>query len=168
MTRRNPLLLALTGALLVLVAAACAGGGGAGTAATTGGVRGTQATKTSSGRSEKATVRRVWTRFFSAQTSAREKQRLLQHGPRFSAALQAQAKSPLAGRSSAAVKSVTLEGPRRAKVRYTIDLGGKPALEHQTGTAVKENGSWKVGDASFCSLLKLGGTPPAACSSASG
>ena len=165
-SRRNPILLALVGALLVLAAAACAsGGGGSGSAATTSGVRGAQATKTSS--SEKARIAQAWTRFFAAKTSAKQKQQLLQHGSRFAAALKAQSSSPLAGRSSATVKSVKLEGPRKATVRYTIDLAGKPALKDQTGTAVKENGSWKVGDASFCSLLKLGGRAPTACASSS-
>jgi hypothetical protein len=30
---------------------------------------------------------------------------------------------------------------------------------------VLENGTWKVGDASFCQLLSLQGTPPSACKS---
>ena len=39
------------------------------------------------------------------------------------------------------------------------------ALANQTGTAVYEGGTWKVGDVSFCQLLKLenNGTAPAAC-----
>ena len=42
------------------------------------------------------------------------------------------------------------------------------AAAGQTGTAVYQNGVWKVGDASLCGLLKLvpGGSVPAACSSA--
>ena len=39
------------------------------------------------------------------------------------------------------------------------------ALANQTGTAVYENGIWKVGDISFCQLLKLenNGTAPSVC-----
>ena len=38
-------------------------------------------------------------------------------------------------------------------------------LANQTGTAVYEGGIWKVGDVSFCQLLKLenNGTAPSAC-----
>jgi hypothetical protein len=30
---------------------------------------------------------------------------------------------------------------------------------------VKENGAWKVGDASLCKLVSLGGSTPSACKS---
>jgi hypothetical protein len=55
-------------------------------------------------------------------------------------------------------------------VKYKILVGGTPQLS-QTGTAVLENGTWKVGLASFCGLLiiensgKTSGLP-AACKSA--
>jgi len=53
-------------------------------------------------------------------------------------------------------------------VKYDILLNGTPALTNQTGTAVQENGTWKVGVTSFCGLLTLensGKTAglPAAC-----
>jgi hypothetical protein len=55
-----------------------------------------------------------------------------------------------------------------ADVTYNIVVGGSPALSNQTGTAILQNGTWKVGDASFCGLLALenGGKTsglPAAC-----
>ena len=164
MTTTRLTTLAALAALLVSVATACAAGGGGGTS--TGGVAGTQATKTStSPAQEKQRIRHVWTRFFSSQTSPSTKASLLQNGQQFSSAIQAQSKSPLANESAAMVSNVQLEGPRKAKVTYTITLAGKPALKHQTGTAVKQNGSWKVGDRSFCSLLQLGGKAPSACPS---
>ena len=47
-------------------------------------------------------------------------------------------------------------------------LGTTPALTNRSGVAVYQNGTWKVGDASFCGLLALenGGKPPSVCSSA--
>ena len=42
-----------------------------------------------------------------------------------------------------------------ATVSYNITLGGATALSNQTGTAVYQDGIWKVGDVSFCSLIKL-------------
>ena len=56
-----------------------------------------------------------------------------------------------------------------ATVSYDITLDGTTLLSNQNGTAVYQDGIWKVGDASLCQLLKLdtGGTVPSACSSAS-
>jgi len=53
-------------------------------------------------------------------------------------------------------------------VKYDILLGTTPALTDQTGTAVYQDGTWKVGDSSLCSLLTLEGVKPlpAACASA--
>jgi hypothetical protein len=51
-------------------------------------------------------------------------------------------------------------------VSYNIDIGGISALANQTGTAVFQDGGWKVGDVSFCQLLTLenGGKALAICS----
>ncbi len=63
---------------------------------------------------------------------------------------------------------VTVNSPTSATVTYNLTAGGSSLLSHQSGTAVYENGVWKVGDASLCGLLKLapGATLPSACSSA--
>jgi hypothetical protein len=54
-----------------------------------------------------------------------------------------------------------------ATVNYNLVSGSSTLLSGQTGTAVYEDGTWKVGDASLCGLFKLvpGGTVPAACNS---
>jgi hypothetical protein len=69
----------------------------------------------------------------------------------------------------ATVTNVTVNSPTSATVTYNLTAGGSSLLKNQTGTAVYENGVWKVGDASMCDLLKLapGASLPAACSSAS-
>ena len=62
--------------------------------------------------------------------------------------------------------------PPQAAVTYTILLDGQPpALTNQPGMAVYQDGTWKVGLASFCGLLSVensGNTSglPAACKSA--
>ena len=50
---------------------------------------------------------------------------------------------------------------------YGILVSGASALSNQTGTAVNQGGTWKVGDVSFCQLLKLenAGTAPSVCGS---
>ncbi|HEY3952045.1 MAG TPA: hypothetical protein VGM53_01605 [Streptosporangiaceae bacterium] len=62
----------------------------------------------------------------------------------------------------------------QATVSYDIVVSGTPALSNKKGVAVKEAGTWKVGDQSFCGLLQLEKATglvkitalPAACSSA--
>ena len=68
----------------------------------------------------------------------------------------------------ATVTNVTVNSPTSATVTYNLMSGSSTLLSNQTGTAVYEDGTWKVGDASLCGLLKLvpGGSVPAACSSA--
>jgi hypothetical protein len=53
-------------------------------------------------------------------------------------------------------------------VTYSLVSGSTTLLGGQSGTAVNQDGTWKVGDASLCNLFKLvpGGSLPAACSSA--
>jgi hypothetical protein len=54
-------------------------------------------------------------------------------------------------------------------VTYSIVSGSTTLLGGQSGMAVYQDGTWKVGDASLCNLFKLvpGGSVPAACSSVS-
>lgn len=156
--RRSLPALGILGGLVVCLGAACGGSG-----KTTSRAVAQTTTAATTPAAEKAQIERVWTEFFAASTPARQRVSLLQDGSRFAAAIAAQSKSPLAAKSSATVSSVALEGPAKARVVYAIDLAGKPALPHQTGTAVRQGGSWKVGDRSFCGLLALGGAPPAAC-----
>ena len=74
------------------------------------------------------------------------------------------ASNPLAKNVTATVSDVTLTGANKAKVVYVIQFAGT-SLPKQTGTAVRQNGTWKVGDASLCKLIALGGTTPSACKS---
>lgn len=143
---------AIAFASLACVAAGC-GGGGKEAATTT----------ASSPAAQRAEIRRVWERFFAGATTATDKEQLLQHGSQFSTVLEAAARSPFAKQAGARVSRVTLLGPARAKVVYAILLSGKPVLSHRQGTAVKEDGAWKVGTASFCRLLTLQGGAPKLC-----
>jgi hypothetical protein len=61
----------------------------------------------------------------------------------------------LAAEAKAKVLTVTNVTSSQATVKYDILLGSTPALKNQTGTAVNQNGTWKVGVASFCGLLTL-------------
>jgi hypothetical protein len=109
-----------------------------------------------------------WETFFSAKTPTSQRVSLLQDGSQFQSVISAQAGGGLASQASAKVVKVTVSSPTQATVKYDILLNGTPALSNQTGTAVYQDGTWKVGVTSFCGLLTLenGGKTsglPAAC-----
>ncbi len=108
-----------------------------------------------------------WEKFFNASTPTSERVALLQNGSTFAAAIAGL--SHLVTGLGAKVTAVTVNSATTATVTYNLTAGGSSLLSGQTGKAVYENGVWKVGDASLCSLIKLvpGGSVPAACSSAS-
>ena len=109
-----------------------------------------------------------WEKFFSSSTSVAQKVTLLQNGSTFEAAITAFANFPLASSLGAKVTDVTVNSATSATVTYSITTSsGSTLLPNQKGTAVYQDGVWKVGDASLCGLFKLipGGTVPSACSS---
>jgi hypothetical protein len=112
----------------------------------------------------KAQITSAYEKFFSGKTSLSDRVALLQNGSRFRAVIQAFASNPLAKNVSATVSSVTLRGADNAKVVYQVKFSGS-SLPKTTGTAVRQNGKWKVGDASLCKLVSLGGSTPPACKS---
>jgi hypothetical protein len=117
-----------------------------------------------------AAVSTNWEAFFNAKTPVAKRVLLLQDGPQFQSIINSQAGSGLAAEATAKVTHVTVSSPTQATVNYEILIAGTPELKNQTGTAVNENGTWKVGVGSFCGLLVLenaGKTSglPAACKS---
>lgn len=96
-----------------------------------------------------------WEAFFSPSSSLSQRINLLQDGPQVQAAVKGLLGSSFASEASAKVTKVTLTSPTQATVIYTILVGGTPELKNQMGTAVYENGTWKVGVASFCNLAAL-------------
>ena len=127
------------------------------------------ASSASSGNSAAAAqITTNWEKFFNASTPLSQRVALLQNGPSFSSAIDSFSKLPLADGIGAKVTGVTVNSATSATVTYSIVSGSTTLLGGQSGTAVYEDGTWKVGDASLCALFKLvpGGSVPAACSSA--
>ena len=60
-------------------------------------------------------------------------------------------------------RRVQVQQPRDALPR--IVKFGSTSLGKQTGSAVLQNGTWKVGFASLCKLVALQGSTPSACKS---
>lgn len=107
-------------------------------------------------------IKSAYETFFSGKSTIPERVAVLQDGPRFKGLVTSFANNPLAKNVSATVGTVTLQGANKAKVTYTVKLGGTK-LPQQTGTAVRQNGTWKVGYLGLCKLVALGGVTPAAC-----
>jgi hypothetical protein len=108
-----------------------------------------------------------WENFFSGSTSAATKISLVQNGQTFAQVINNQAGSSLSSSAKATVSSVKLNSDGTATVKYSVGISGA-SLPPTNGTAVYQDGVWKVGDVSFCYLLTLenGGSKPAVCSSA--
>jgi hypothetical protein len=118
-----------------------------------------------------AAITANWTAFFDAKTPVAKRISLLQNGQQFASVIRAQAGKGLAAEATANVDGILPLTPTTAKVVYDILIAGVPALKAQSGTAVLQNGTWKVGDSSFCGLLitENGGKAtglPAACQTA--
>lgn len=125
-------------------------------------------TEPTSGSAAIAAIKTNWIAFFSGKTPAAQKIALLQNGQVFASVINNQAGSSLASSATATVSGVTLASSgSSATVKYSVGVSGA-SLPPTNGTAVYENGVWKVGDVSFCYLLTLenGGQKPSVCSSA--
>ena len=57
--------------------------------------------------------------------------------------------------STATVSLVSITSPSQATVHYEVLLLGTPLLKNQVGTAIYQDGIWKVAIASFCGLAYL-------------
>jgi hypothetical protein len=126
-------------------------------------------TAPSSSGSPSAVITANWTKFFNAKTPVPERKALLEDGSQFPSSFLAP--TGLGAGASAQVLKVSSITASSAKVSYNILLDGTPALKNQTGTAVHQGGTWKVGVSSFCGLLTLenGGKTkglPAVCKTA--
>lgn len=125
-------------------------------------------TSSAAGNDQAATqITQDWSRFFDSRTPADQKAALLQNGDQFAPYIQQMAQSPLAQGVTAQVSKVQVQG-QTAAVTYSVLAGGQPVLKDQTGQAVLQNGTWKVGTGSFCSLLALQGSVPPQCGTSSG
>jgi len=155
----------------ILLACALGAGAAACGSSSTSSTPKTPAPAASSGSNAQSAVAADWTAFFSPKTPAAERISLLQDGQEFAPIIKSQSSSGLASRASAKVTKVTPVSATQAKVTYSILENGEPVLANQTGVAVYQDHTWKVGTASFCGLLALenGGKTsslPAACKTA--
>jgi|SRR3954447_1087960 hypothetical protein len=176
--------LAIAGAIVaVLAAAACSSSSSSSTSAGTqipvtnstapsapAGSASGSGTGTSTGAA--ALIKANWEKFFAASTPESERVKLLQNGDKFASAIHDFAGSPLAQGVSSKVTDVSGITATSATVTYDIDAAGQTMASKQSGKSVYQDGTWKVGDSSFCGLLTAAAplmniTVPAACKTVS-
>ena len=173
MARRIFLAPALGMALAVAITAcSSSGSSSSSTAASKPAVAASSSPAGSGSAATEAMIKNNWEAFFSSSTPTAQRAKYLQNGATFADAIKAFAASPLASAVTAKVDSVTVNSPTKATVKYDLSAAGVTVASGATGSAVLENGTWKVGDDVFCGLLKQGAallkiTVPAACNSAS-
>jgi hypothetical protein len=157
-----------------LILAAC--GGGSSSSAKPASPAATPSASTAeptSGPAAVAAITANWKTVFNGKAPIPRRLALVQDGSQVAAFVQAQAKTSFgqaATGSTATVSAVTITSPSQATVHYQVLLLGTPLLKNQVGTAIYQDGIWKVAIASFCGLAYLEypkGSPklPAACRS---
>ncbi|MBV8161562.1 MAG: hypothetical protein JO265_11625 [Acidimicrobiia bacterium] len=130
---------------LGLVATACGGGSSSETPA-----------------QAKTKITTAYTDFFNPSAPFSQKNGLIENGPTMAACLQTQATNPLLKQlGGAQVVDITLQGNGQAAVKFNLVGPGSPPSTLTpapfAGTAIKQNGTWKVTDQTFNMLLGLGG-----------
>jgi hypothetical protein len=105
-----------------------------------------------------AAVKTDWTTFFLYKTPRATQISLLEHGdtlgPAVKFAARLQAKQHL--KQVVKVTKVTFTSPTQASIIYALLNGTTTLLGAANGTAVLDGGTWKVSEATFCTLVTLG------------
>ncbi|MGW6646922.1 hypothetical protein [Streptomyces sp. A244] len=104
-----------------------------------------------------AEIRQNWQKFFDPKTSTEEKQAVLENGDRMGPVLQAFSGDERGGQVEAKVTKVEFTSATGADVTYTLTLKGATALPDASGSAVEQDGTWKVSAKTLCALVQLSG-----------
>ena len=134
---------------LGLIAAACGGGG-----------------SSESPAQAKAKITTAYADFFNPSKPLSEKTALIENGSTILPCLQTQSTNPqLKQLGGAQVVDITLQGGGKANLKFNLVGPAQGTSPPATltpapfnGTAVQQNGTWKVTQQTFNSLLTLGGT----------
>src|SRR4029077_19418786 len=105
------------------------------------------AAEPTSGPAAVAAITANWKTVFNGKAPIPRRLALVQDGSQVAAFVEAQAKTSFgqaAAGSTATVSAVTVTSPSQATVHYEVLLLGTPLLKNQVGTAVYQNGIWKV------------------------
>ncbi|MFE1437545.1 hypothetical protein [Streptomyces sp. NPDC058739] len=105
-----------------------------------------------------AEIKANWAKFFDPKTAPEDKLAVLENGERMAPVLQAFSGDERGGQVQAVVEEVAFTSPTDANVTYSLTLQGQTALPGAAGTAVEEDGTWKVSAKTLCALVQLSRT----------
>ena len=106
-------------------------------------------------------IKENWRKFFDPKTSTKDKQAVLENGDGMGPVMRAFSGDQRGGQVEAQVTEIEFTKPTEATVTYTLLLNGATALPGATGTAVDEDGTWKVSVNTLCALVQLSGNATA-------
>jgi hypothetical protein len=107
-------------------------------------------------------IRQNWVKFFDPAVSLKDKQAVLENGDKLGLLLKAFSGDQRGGQVAAKVADVEFTSPTAASVNYALILEGATALPDASGTAVEQDGTWKVSLNTLCALVGLSGNASAA------
>ncbi|QES52686.1 hypothetical protein DEJ50_26405 [Streptomyces venezuelae] len=105
----------------------------------------------------KAEIEKNWEAFFAAATPAAQRAGLLENGAALEPLLAGLSTESLSAKPSARVTEVSFTSPTGARVTYDLLVGGTAVLPGSKGTAVLQDGVWKVSAKTVCDLVALSG-----------
>ncbi|MEU9168092.1 hypothetical protein AB0D34_09885 [Streptomyces sp. NPDC048420] len=106
-------------------------------------------------------IKENWRKFFDPKTPTKEKQAVLENGDDMGPVLKAFSGDQRGGQVAAQVTKVEFRKATEATVTYTLLLNGATALPDASGTAVEQDGTWKVSVNTLCALVQLSGNATA-------
>lgn len=102
-------------------------------------------------------IKRNWEKFFAPAVPQKDKQAVLENGDRMTKVLQGFNGDKRGQQVQAKVEKVEFTSPTDANVTYSLTLKGATALPGASGTAVEQDGTWKVSVKTLCALVQLSG-----------
>ncbi|MFJ4835707.1 hypothetical protein ACIP79_38235 [Streptomyces sp. NPDC088747] len=98
-----------------------------------------------------------WEKFFDPAVALKDKQAVLENGEEMAPVLEGFSGDQRGQQVQAEVQKVEFTSPADANVTYSLILEGATALPGASGTAVEQDGTWKVSVSTLCALVQLSG-----------
>ncbi|MGW6059482.1 hypothetical protein [Streptomyces sp. NPDC055189] len=102
-------------------------------------------------------VKENFEKFFDPAVSMKDKEAVLEDGPKMRAVLKSFSGDERGKQVSADVNKVAFTSATEADVTYALTLKGATALPDASGTSVNQDDTWKVSVKTLCALVKLSG-----------
>ncbi|MFD2685882.1 hypothetical protein ACFS5L_13675 [Streptomyces phyllanthi] len=102
-------------------------------------------------------IRKNWATFFDPASSTAERQAVLENGELMGPVLEAFSGDERGQQVEARVTEVEFTSATGANVTYSLLMKGATVLPDSAGTAVEQDGTWKVSVKTLCGLVGLSG-----------